>query len=286
MFGKGVGDAALRAMLAETVEAAVVVQDERIASCNAVAEGLSGFPEAELKTLPYSVLIAPEDQKRAAQEVARRIAGQPAERRPVYRMRRKAGGVYWAEVQGFRIAWQGRAAVLMFWRETTQRIRSDDRKTPMPGLLDPMGRDPLTGLFDHESYVEELERVDEEANLPITLFLAEVEGLDDTIRNFGEKAGEELVKTFAGFLRKETRAGDFIARLDRNRFAILLKRTDAWMAEGIQRRIDDDLANRDRSLPPFTASFGMGTKTAKADSFGPVFQEALKKLERYRRMTR
>lgn len=286
MFGRGIGEGPLREMLSSTLEAAVLVQDERILLANAASATLTGFPEAELRTLPFTVLLAADDQKRAERELQRRVAGQAAEPRPVYRMRRKDGGVYWAEVHAYRVAWQDKPAVLVFFRPSAQKTRAEDKKAPKPDLLDPMGRDGLTGLYDFDAYVEELERIDIDENHPITLILAELDDLEATREHYGPAAGDERLRTFAGFLRKETRAGDFVARIEGSRFAILLKRTDAWMAEGIQRRIDDDLAGRTGQSNDFSASFGMGTKVARTDSFGPVFQEAVRRLEHYRRMMR
>ena len=56
--------------------------------------------------------------------------------------------------------------------------------------------DQLTGLYNRRFYEEELERINFRWNLPVTLVIADVNGLKLTNDAFGHFSGDNLLKQF------------------------------------------------------------------------------------------
>ena len=93
--------------------------------------------------------------------------------------------------------------------------------------------DQLTGLYNRRFYEEELRRLDTERNLPITLVMADVNGLKLTNDAFGHLAGDQLLINIAEIIKKECRADDIVSRTGGDEFIMLLPKTDSASAEKI-----------------------------------------------------
>ena len=72
--------------------------------------------------------------------------------------------------------------------------------------------DKLTGLHNRLFYEEEIKKINTESNLPITLVVADVNGLKLTNESFGHMAGDQLLKKIAEIMKRECRDNDVVAR--------------------------------------------------------------------------
>lgn len=66
--------------------------------------------------------------------------------------------------------------------------------------------DSLTGLYNRKFFEDELKRIDNKKNLPITIIFGDVNGLKLTNDIFGHIAGDELLKKSAKLLEKVCRS--------------------------------------------------------------------------------
>ena len=134
--------------------------------------------------------------------------------------------------------------------------------------------DQLTGLYNRRYYEEELRRLDTERNLPITLIMADINGLKLINDAFGHLEGDRLLKEFADIIKRECRADDIVARTGGDEFVILLPKTDATEAEKIIERIILSISHKKIHNITCSASFGWATKMESTEKITIVYMHA------------
>ncbi|UWG96568.1 diguanylate cyclase [Dehalobacter sp. DCM] len=135
--------------------------------------------------------------------------------------------------------------------------------------------DDLTGLYNRRFYEEELIRKDTEKNLPLSIIMADINGLKLINDSFGHAKGDELLMKAAQEIRDGCRSGDIIARLGGDEFVIILPRTDTPTVQQIMKRITDRIINKKVETIDISISFGYETKYQSEEDI----QEIIKKAE-------
>jgi diguanylate cyclase (GGDEF)-like protein/PAS domain S-box-containing protein len=141
--------------------------------------------------------------------------------------------------------------------------------------------DQLTGLYNRRFYEVELKRLDTKRNIPITIVMADVNGLKLTNDAFGHKAGDILLQKIVNIIKRECRADEIIARIGGDEFVILLPKTDSEQAEIIVNRINDNISKEPADPTIMSVSFGWETKRNTMQDLSEVFKKA--EDEMYRR---
>lgn len=134
--------------------------------------------------------------------------------------------------------------------------------------------DQLTGLYNRRYYEEELKRMNSSRNLPITLVLADVNGLKLTNDAFGHALGDNLLKKVAQVFKKECRAEDIIARIGGDEFVFLLPRTTGAEAKIIIERINHSISEKQKEHIICSVSFGWATKSSQNEDIRKIFMKA------------
>ncbi len=142
--------------------------------------------------------------------------------------------------------------------------------------------DQLTGLYNRRFFEEELKRLDTERNLPITLVMADVNGLKLTNDAFGHLAGDKLLIKVAEIMEKECRTDDIIARIGGDEFMILLPKTEAEKAKKIVGRINASLAQEKVDSIILSVSFGWETKREATEEMKSIFKQAEDHMYRHK----
>jgi diguanylate cyclase (GGDEF)-like protein/PAS domain S-box-containing protein len=156
-----------------------------------------------------------------------------------------------------------------------------DRRNAEEEILYLSYYDQLTGIYNRRFYAEELRRVDTERNLPITLVMADVNGLKLTNDAFGHHAGDKLLKHIADMIRKQCRADDIFARIGGDEFILLLPQTDSDQAAKLVERITAAIANEDDYYPvACSVSFGWDTKKEPAEDINKIYTSAEDRMYR------
>ncbi|EPY2307811.1 HD domain-containing phosphohydrolase [Clostridium sporogenes] len=137
--------------------------------------------------------------------------------------------------------------------------------------------DQLTGLYNRRFFEKELKRLDVGKNLPLTIVMADVNGLKLVNDSFGHAAGDELLEKVSEVIKKGCRSNDIIARLGGDEFVILLPKTDIYETEQIVKNINALALKETVSAVNISISFGYGTKKKE----GEKIEEILKKAEDY-----
>lgn len=144
--------------------------------------------------------------------------------------------------------------------------------------------DELTGLFNRAYFDAELERVKAGRNYPVSIVVADVDGLKAINDTFGHAAGDRLIKMAAKALKDSFRAEDMVARIGGDEFAVILAGTNATVASECIERIASFSANH--SSHGFSLSLSVGCATAtRAEELRETLKVADKRMyeEKFRK---
>lgn len=134
--------------------------------------------------------------------------------------------------------------------------------------------DYLTNLYNRRFYEEELKRLDTERNLPITLVMADVNGLKFTNDAFGHQAGDIILKTIAKILKNECRADEIISRIGGDEFVILIPKCGDEDARHLIDRINYAILKEKEENPILSLSVGYAVKEKKSEKMNEIFKKA------------
>ncbi len=101
--------------------------------------------------------------------------------------------------------------------------------------------DKLTGISNRRHFEEQLIKLDVPDNYPISIIVADVNGLKLTNDAFGHIVGDKLLIAAANSLQKVCRPEDLVARWGGDEFILLLPNTDEqYSSEIIQKVLDNN----------------------------------------------
>lgn len=140
--------------------------------------------------------------------------------------------------------------------------------------------DPLTGLYNRAFFEEEMKRLDTQRQLPLSLIMADLNGLKLINDAFGHDKGDLILQKAADALRASCRREDIIARLGGDEFVVLLPKTSSDAAEEICNRIRSNCKKMEESSIQISLSLGMATRLSTVVSVNDTLKEAEDRMYR------
>lgn len=140
-----------------------------------------------------------------------------------------------------------------------------ERHTYEQSILNLSYRDPLTNLYNRRYYQEELKRLDENKYYPLSIVLADINGLKIMNDAFGHDAGDQLIKVVSEELLKIFHRHQRVARIGGDEFAILLPNVTRDRALSLLDTVKLKLELKTIHNMHISVSFGIATKNDQED---------------------
>jgi len=138
--------------------------------------------------------------------------------------------------------------------------------------------DQLTDVYNRHFYEKEINRLDCEKYLPITIAMIDVNGLKLVNDVFGHSSGDELLVRIANAIKVDVRESDIIARTGGDEFVIVLPKTTLESATEICNRISKTIESEEISNIVQSISIGLATKTNSKQQIEEIMRKAEDKM--------
>jgi diguanylate cyclase (GGDEF)-like protein/PAS domain S-box-containing protein len=168
---------------------------------------------------------------------------------------------------------QGRihGVVLVFRDVTLERMRQKEKEYIM-------SHDLLTSLFNRCFFTEKLEEYNKNMSYPISIIMADVNGLKLTNDAFGHLIGDELLVKTANVLKAVCGDSNIVARLGGDEFAVLMPNTTNESANLIIHEIKKAIGKEKINYIPMSIGLGCETKTDSKSNLNIVLRKAEDKM--------
>jgi len=163
----------------------------------------------------------------------------------------------------------GRAVAMSIATDITNRIERENKISYLSY------KDQLTGLYNRRFFEEQLRRLDNPRNMPLSIIIGDVNGLKLINDAFGHKAGDKLLKLIGDLISSSIRGNDIASRWGGDEFAVILPNSDANAAEVLVNRIQEKIGKSAFEYGRLSISFGIETKKAN-ENINDIFRSAEK----------
>jgi diguanylate cyclase (GGDEF)-like protein len=134
--------------------------------------------------------------------------------------------------------------------------------------------DSLTNLFNRRYFEEQLQKLDNMEHYPLTIMMADINGLKLVNDAFGHLAGDDMLKEAANVMKQVCRSKDVVCRWGGDEYVIIMPRTSALEAAVLTRKMKEVCKRGEYSFGLLSLSFGHDTKYKKDESIEAIFKNA------------
>ncbi len=247
-------------------------QDGNILKANQAILETTGYRFEEVIGKSIFDLFVEEDYIEEAKiNIKKIISGKDL--RHITKTRHKSGEIFYSLLKETRIKLNDGSYGILSMQIDVTDIKEKEEKIKYISY-----HDQLTGLYNRKFLEEELKRLDTERQLPISIIMADVDGLKLINDSYGHRAGDKLIKRSAEILEESVRQEDIVARWAGDEFVILLPKTGSEETEKIINRIITRTNETDTIDIPISIGLGYAVKETTDIDIYKVLNEADKNL--------
>lgn len=140
--------------------------------------------------------------------------------------------------------------------------------------------DPETGVSNRRYYEEQIRSLNTVENLPITLVLADVNGLKLINDAFGYFSGDAVLRKLSEILIRECPTSDLIARINGSEFIIVFTKTSRSMIDSIFYQVNRKISEESIENIQLSISVGIAIKSTIDEDIQKIYKEAKDRLDK------
>jgi diguanylate cyclase (GGDEF)-like protein/PAS domain S-box-containing protein len=188
---------------------------------------------------------------------------------PLQPHKKRDGTTIDVEISAGPLTLKGKHFVTMMVRDITSRVQAEEKLRYLST------HDSLTGLYNRNFFETEVQRLEGGRQFPISIFVADLDGLKSINDTLGHPAGDALLRSTAKVLLDSFRSEDIIARLGGDEFAVLLPDMDEDAAGIAMDRLRKMIEEHNQDNPNFPLELSIGVATGgKYDRIKDLFRMA------------
>jgi diguanylate cyclase (GGDEF)-like protein/PAS domain S-box-containing protein len=188
-----------------------------------------------------------------------------------FNFRRKNGTDLWTIMSISPIFGKpGRNGALIMITDITERKKAEEQLKYMSL------RDPLTGLYNRTYFEEGMRHLESYRFARVGIIVCDVDGLKLINDTLGHNAGDSILRTAADIIKECFRAGDVVARIGGDEFAVLLLNTEREAIETACHRMRHAISqyNSSHLELPLSLSIGFAMSAGKSIPMNGLYKEA------------
>lgn len=257
--------------LAESSSAVVfILKDGKLRYINPIAEKIFEYSRQELQNIDPEKVFTPESLQAVRGYFAALVQEGGAPAGLEFEIRTHSGAKRYLELTASTIEYQGEGALIGTAYDITRR------KTIEEQLLYLSVHDALSGLYNRTFFEEEMKRIEQGRLYPVSIVMADIDGLKVTNDSLGHAAGDELIRRTAAMIKKTFRSEDIIARIGGDEFAVLLPGLGEIEAQRALERFGAEVTRQREKKNGFALEISAGVATCRK---GESLAEAMKRAD-------
>jgi len=220
-----------------------------------------GYQVSELNNTIYTWLhlVHPDDKAGALKDLKEHLDAKNEKYFNEHRLKTKAGSWKWIRVIGkvTEVNQNGNPV-----RMVGVHIDIDKEKRAKKENEYLSNHDELTDLYNRRYFNEEIKRLDDSRQYPISIIIGDLNKLKDINDNYGHIMGDRYLKLTAEAIKESLRTEDLVARIGGDEFAVILPETDSDTAESVNKRILKNIEKKNIGAElPEPLSIALGYET-------------------------
>ncbi|MFN2363418.1 MAG: HD domain-containing phosphohydrolase [Halarsenatibacteraceae bacterium] len=247
-------------------------QEGNILKANQAILDITGYKYEEIiHSNIFDLLVKEDFEEEAKNNIDKILSGEDLQH--ITKTRHKSGKTYYSLLKETRIKLNnGDYGVLSMQIDVTD-IKEKEEKIKHISY-----HDDFTGLYNRKFLEEELNRLDTKRQLPISIIMADIDGLKLINDSYGHGAGDKLIKKAVEILKDSVREEDILARWGGDEFIILLPQTGEKESEMIIKRIIEKTDKTADIDIPISIALGYAVKKEYESDIYKILNKANKTL--------